>query len=316
MNTKQNVLKETALTHSDTQGSANPLPTTISLTPNQPSRARRSRIFNLFFAALVLTALSLGSASVARADDSECEATWGAKSGIHMRRVTYLGPFTSTASDLRADADDPTHTVRLRGWLYFKDKAVIKDKPVLIYNHGHDEERGEPCAIAKFFVNKDFVVFAPLRRGHKGRAGSQIHSTGVHTDTYVGNCIARGNCDCNRCDGGVVCPPNALEMDYLRQQSADVVSQLSYIKDHAAIAKDGGPASGFLADLKRLAILGHSYGGALIVFANAQIPESARLHNVAIDISGAELSWGDDEPFWESELTCAMEDQQRPIYFL
>src|SRR5215208_4556746 len=141
MNTKQNLLKEAALTLSETQRSAKPLQTTISLTPNQQKRARRSRIFNLFFAALMLTALYGGSASMARADDSECEATWGPKSGIHMRRVTYLGPFTSTASDLRADADDPTHTVRLRGWLYFKDNALNKNKPVLIYNHGHDKER-------------------------------------------------------------------------------------------------------------------------------------------------------------------------------
>jgi hypothetical protein len=313
MNTKQNLLKKTAPIVCEISGSAKPLPRTSSSAPKQPKNGRLSRIFNLFFAALVLTASYVGSAAVARADDSEC---WGPKSGIHMRRVTYLGPFSSTASDLRADPDDPTHTVRLRGWLYFKDKAVIRDKPVIIYNHGHNQEREEPCAMAKYFVNQGFVFFAPLRRGHKGKEGSLIRSTGVHIDEYVGSCIARGDCDCNRCDGGVVCPPNALEMEYLRQQSADVRDQLEYIKGLAAIGKDGTPVSGLLADPKHIAILGHSYGGALTVFANARISESARLQNVAIDISGGELSWGDEDPFWESELTCAMEDQQRPIYFL
>jgi hypothetical protein len=38
---------------------------------------------------------------------------------------------------------------------------------------------------------------------------------------------------------------------------------------------------------------------------------------VAIDISGAELSWEyPDEPFWKSELKPAARDANRPIYFL
>jgi hypothetical protein len=70
-----------------------------------------------------------------------------------------------------------------------------------------------------------FVVFAPLRRGHRGKAGSNIRSTGIWTDDYVADCLASGNCSCDRCDGGSFCSKNALEVDYVRQQYVDVSAQ-------------------------------------------------------------------------------------------
>ena len=265
----------------------------------------------------IFFALVTAASASARADVSECDATWGNNSGIHMRRVTYLGPIASSdPNDPRADKGDPTHTIELRGRLYFKDGEVNKDKPVLIYNHGHARKRAEPCAIAKYFVNHGFVVFAPLRRGHVGTTTSPLKSTGIYTDDYVDDCLLNGNCECHRCDGGSSCSKNALEVDYVRQQYVDVTAQLLYIRAHGAIGRDGGEVSGSLADPKHIAILGHSFGGAVTVFANAKISELVGLQSVAIDVSGAELSWGDNLPFWKSELSCAMEDQQRPIYFL
>jgi len=266
-------------------------------------------------AAALLAVLCLGPAASARADSSECDAIWGAASGIHMRRVTYLGPFSSIAGDRRADPGDPSHTVELRGWLYFKEGVLNRDRPVVVFNHGHEKTRSEPCAIAKFFVNRGFVVFAPLRRGHEGQSGSSIRSTGVHTDDYVSACLLSGTCSCSRCDGHAACPENALEVDYIRQQYLDVWYQLLYIKGQDAIAADLSAASGRLADPTRIAIVGHSFGGSLVVFANARIPEGIG-QSVVVDISGAELSWGPGRPFWESELSCAMSGQRRPIYFL
>ena len=260
--------------------------------------------------AFTLAALSLGAAPAARADASACDDTWGASSGIHMRRVTYLGPFSGSTTDLRADFLDVDHKVQLRGWLYFAEDKLIKNDRVLIYDHGHEEVRTEPCAIAKYFVRRGFVVFAPLRRGHRGKEGSEIRSTGVHTDDYVNYCQIDG-CNDPRCSAAD-CSTNALQVSYMRDQRADVQDQLDYILAHAAINKDGDPAGGKLANPHQVAILGHSFGGSLIVFANAQVSK----HNVAIDISGAELSWGIDEPYWQISLSGSMANQKRPIYFL
>jgi hypothetical protein len=255
---------------------------------------------------LALAAVLLGPA-VARADVSECGDKWGGDAdSIHMRVVTYLGPFNSNGSDLRADWGDPSHTVRLRGWLYYKEDSLIKNERVLVYNHGHNQERSEPCELAQFFVNHGFVFFAPLRRGH---FGDGVSSTGVHIDAFVEYCRAVDVLD-PRC--GENHSPSAIEVGYLRQQREDVRAQLDYILGHAAIARDGSPAKGKLANPRQVAILGHSYGGSLTVFANAVLDAQ----NVAIVVSGAELSWGDDEPYWENYLSDSMHSQNRPVYFL
>lgn len=264
-------------------------------------------------ALFALAIMYLGSATAARAEVSACDSVWGDNSGIVMKQVDYVPKTSATASNLQASKVNGSYIVRLRGWLYYAENAVVKDAPVIIYNHGHGREPGEPCAIAKYFVKKDFVVFVPLRRGSSAKTPNpippnwkKIESTGVYTDDYVESCKINKNCtSCN----GIYCPEGLSAVDYMRQQVADVADQLSYIKTLPAVGKN---ANGKLADSKRIAIAGHSYGGSLMVFANAELKN----HNVAINISGAELSWNSN-PHWKSVLSATMNDvQQRPIYFL
>jgi len=262
--------------------------------------------------------LYFGTPREARADVSSCDNF----TGIHMRRVTYYENLNPSANDLRAGYVNDEWVVRLKGWLYYEQGKRQKNQKVIIYNHGHNDTRSEPCAFAKYFVEKGFVVFAPLRRGHSAKTPSpvpddwqKISSTGVFTDDYVNNCLTFGNCNCNVCGVPLptgICTYNRYEVDYIRQQVVDVREQLRYIKDHAAIDSDGSSISGKLANPDQIAVLGHSYGGSLAVFANAELDNQ----NVSVVVSGAELSWGSDEPAWETELSCAMESQNRPVYFL
>jgi dienelactone hydrolase len=260
--------------------------------------------------------LSFGAAHNVRADVSSCNNL----GNVHMRRVTYYENLNPSANDLRASVVSDQWIIRLKGWIYFKEGEANKDKPVIVYNHGHNDTRSEPCALAKYFVDKGFVVFAPLRRGHSAQTSSKpgwqkITSTGVFTDDYVDRCVIGGNCSCNVCGISIpnsTCTSDRYEVDYIRQQVSDVRQQIRYIKDHAAINADGNSTNGKLVDPNRIAVLGHSYGGSLTIFANAELDDQ----NVAVSVSGAELSWGDSAPAWETELSCAMENQKRPIYFL
>ena len=266
------------------------------------------RFLTVFFAATLL-----GSVSAVHAAVSECDRIWGPSSGIVTEQVDYVPKTAGTKENLRASLVEGTYIVRLSGWLYHAAISAVKDAPVLIYNHGSNKVVGEPCAIAKYFVRNGFVVFVPLRRGHAARTPEpvpsdwkRIESSGVYTDDYAANCQKNRNCP--SCDKAS-CPNGMLVVDYIRQQVADVADQIRYIKAHPAIGKN---ATGKLADPRRIALAGHSYGGSLMVFANAEL----KAHNVAINISGAELSW-DRNPNWKTVLSATMNRaQQRPIYFL
>jgi hypothetical protein len=269
----------------------------------------------------VFGAVCLGSASNALADAADTKCQDSNYPNLRMRRVIYYQDFNPAAGDKRASLIGERSIVSLQGWLYYKNGEANQKKPVVIYNHGHNRERGEPCAIAKYFVSKGFIVFAPLRRGHVTDTGSEpstawIQSTGVHIDDYVSQCQRDGNCGCylhgvwyEHCELRTY-----IELGYLRDQVPDVREAAHFIKDHASIDASGrNDSSGKLADPDRITILGHSYGGALTVFANSEL----QAQNAAIDVSGAELSWGnDDEPAWSTELRTAMHNQQRPIYML
>ena len=267
----------------------------------------------LFFVALAVTALSFGPVPAARAAVSACDSVWGSASGIVTEQVEYVSKKPADKGDLRSSLVDGSRIVRLSGWLYHAANPVVKNAPVLIYNHGSGREFGEPCAIVKYFVRNGFVVFVPLRRGHRARTPEplpsnwiRIESTGVYTDDYAADCKKNLNCPSCTKDS---CPDGLIDVDYIRQQVAEVADQIRYIRERSAIGKN---ATGKLADPKRIAIAGHSYGGSLMVFANAKLKD----HNVAINISGAELSWNRN-PHWRTVLSATMNSaQQRPIYFL
>lgn len=95
-------------------------------------------------------------------------------------------------------------------------------------------------------------------------------------------------------------------MEYLRSyQIHDVDHAIKYLKSRRF---SGGKSVVFVS------LMGHSYGGALSVFFSAGDVTS---HPEAIaDISGAELSWGDDGGAWKGPLKEAVRKRKVPIYFL
>lgn len=284
----------------------------------------------LTIAAFVL--LNLVIASVARAEVSPCGT------GVQTRRVTYFSD-TTNVQDSRTDPGDTEYKVRLRGSLHYKTLEpgeVLKNRPVLIFNHGHEQERGEACAIVKYFTSKNWVVFVPLRRGHyldkdddNDGVNERLRSTGIYIDDFVSACgrsfleasssnyLTNLYCGSNDCRAEIACGTehrdSAVELGYLNEQRIDVRDQISYIKSYPAIAIDAPIKKWKLADPDQIVILGHSYGGGLMVFTNAHDYGQS----VAIDIQGAELSWDNEEdPYWSIDLRFAMHEQKRPMFLL
>ena len=291
---------------------------------------------NLFFNSLIgIAIITIASIQVIRADDaSPCGGD------IKVREVRYFpinGTLITNALDTRSDGSNGFE-VRLEGKIHYVRAAgsVLKNRPVLIFNHGHEQNRGEVCGTVRFFTDRDWVVFIPLRRGHTldknddGDTGDsgEISSTGIHIDQYVNYCMRtfaeavtsfRPQLYCtapNTCRPDVPCASNnkrnAVETDYLNQQRADIGEQIAFIKTVRAITDPGVTTTQKLANAKQITIIGHSYGGSAVIFANA----FDYGQNIAVSVSGGELSWGDDEPYWENDLVTAMQSQARPMYFL
>ena len=282
----------------------------------------------------ILMSLAIGSAAYSvRSQEVPCP-------GVQTVRVTYMpaaGNLFTNSLDSRTDPSDPAHEVKLRGSLHFKriGSETIKNRPVLIYNHGHEQKRGEACAIVSFFVAQKWVVFTPLRRGHfldltgdgDGNDLEDIRSTGIYIDNYVDYCSrsfveARDSgvlthiyCGSGFCRPGFPCDADnwrsGVELAYLGEQRIDIRDQIAYIKSLPAFSTEIIGHTWKLADPDNIVVMGHSYGGGLTVMANAHDYGQS----VAIDIAGAELSWdNDNDPWWATDLSAAMRDQKRPIF--
>jgi dienelactone hydrolase len=224
----------------------------------------------------------------AAADKSSCDLPQGAS----MRIVEYFNGPPTQPGDHKCDRDKCS----LKGWLYVP-KNVAAHRKAVVYLHGHEQERHEPCALVAYFLDYNYVVFAPLRSGNIAMGDSkppkaEFRNTGSYIDDWAKK--QDGDFEENR-------------VKYLRDfQTHDVEHAVRFL----ANLPDG---SGKLVSEGRIAVLGHSYGGALSVFSSAG---EFNLNPRAIaDVSGGELSWDPDGP-WATMLRAAVRKRKVPIYFL
>jgi pimeloyl-ACP methyl ester carboxylesterase len=221
---------------------------------------------------------------------------------VTAQLVAYVDSAPAGKDDSMCDAD----RCRLYGWLYLPKGS---DRlPVLVYNHGHEQERGEPCGLARYFTDAGFALFAPLRRGHIDR-GSGRRNTGIHVDEWATKVtgITAEQADANPVSGGLY---EIARVDYLRDQHVrDVRRALAFVGGE-------GPVKMPRLDPGRVALLGHSYGGAVVLFSGAAFGEAVR---AVIDVSGAELSWSNDERSgnpWRERMADAVDKRKAPLFLL
>jgi carboxymethylenebutenolidase len=187
--------------------------------------------------------------------------------------VSYLQVTSTDTSDTRCGASaNGACAIDLQGYLYVPE-GMSGPLPAIVYNHGSEQLPGAKCSIAEYFVPRGYVVFVPYRRGQ-----------GTSTGVFVGDYKA------------------GSQISYLEQEVADVTSAWTFVAGLSV----GGVA---LVDPKRMAIMGHSYGGIMTLLTN-----TCRLGQlVAIDLCGDSESWGNAGN--EAALLAAVDGAQSPIFF-
>lgn len=258
------------------------------------------------------------------------------EAGVVMERVLYYSDPNASADDYAANqkADGSGYVVSLRGWLYYHRTSPLEnvlDRPVVIFNHGYEPLRGEPCAVVRYFVDptagRNYVVFVPLRQGHQADTSKTqaLVSTGTHISDYVSGCqqhpLKHGCPAPSTCRTAGACTKTEIELEYERTEwFNDDFRAFWYIVNRSAITS--GILGGYLADPRHIAILGHSYGGSLTIVADSEwIPvpliRGGKVGlvspNVFIAVSPAEKSWNAD---WRDGLTDAASAAFRPYYVL
>jgi dienelactone hydrolase len=204
--------------------------------------------------------------------------------------VTYYKPAKLPKKDTRCQygANGKCVKIELKGYLYRPDK-VDRDvgAPLIIYAHGSGPNPGKECTLGKTFAALGYIVFVPIRRG----VGI---STGVAPDDYNQKyCTKKSD-------------PGFCKMEYLHLQVEDTKEAIQFAKTlrHSGMTRP-------LVDSSRIALIGHSFGGISVAFAN-QVDLGQK---AVIDLAGASQSW-EDNATARSEMEKAVKEAVAPIYFL
>jgi dienelactone hydrolase len=158
--------------------------------------------------------------------------------------------------------------------------------PALIWNHGSEKAPGlgsQLDSVASIFVPADFVVFAPIRRGH-----------GYSQGRYIGDVI-------NETEGaeGVEAAHRMVVHLLETEQLDDQLAGLAYVKQLAFV------------DSSRLAVAGCSYGGIQTLLG----AEKNVGYKAAISISPAALSWAHNT-FLQKRLIQSVQGINIPVLLL
>jgi len=146
---------------------------------------------------------------------------------------------------------------------------------VIVVNHGSEEEfeaNDKFCDVANYFAPKDYIIFAPFRRG-QGDEDAPLpndpnavsdKSTGVYVedmlDDYIGGPrIMAHNTTCTS--------RSCYKAELLKKQAEEeMTAAMNYLRSRTDVMFDVEPRSGEIT--YRIGWMGISYGGAVTVLAN------------------------------------------------
>jgi len=245
------------------------------------SRVARSSVFAALLAAATF-------ASVAQAE--RCVLPAG-------EVVSYWSSSSPAAGDRRCNWDGGSPKCHLKGWLFAPPDAKA-NRPAIVYVHGSGESKDQQalCEMTRYFVRQGYVVFAPYLRGVADSThGGGFKSTGMYITDWVD-----------------ALPPSAgdranLTLDYMEKEVGDLQDAFA-----ALLAQPVAHGSGKLVDPGKVALAGHSFGGALVLLACSMDLQPTPA--AVVDMSGGVRSWN-SSPAWNDRLSEHAAHHKMPVFF-
>jgi pimeloyl-ACP methyl ester carboxylesterase len=219
--------------------------------------------------------------------------------------IEYWTKTNPVANSTRCDWNGSTPSCHWYGWLWKGPAAnspSTGNLPLVIYIHGSGQAKGRSsiCEIVNYLVPKGYAVFMPYMRGvddtSSNGTGAGFKNTGVYIEDYAAQGGASGN---------------QLVLNTLSYMEWEAADEVQFALDKVT-ALNSGDGSKKLINPNKIALWGHSYGGAVVNIATGTTlsPQPA----ATIDIGGAVMSWPNNSN-WELVLDSYASQAKNAIYF-
>jgi dienelactone hydrolase len=178
-----------------------------------------------------------------------------------------------------------SHGLKLKAYLY--KPAGNGPFPAYVWNHGSDKNPNEGRALAKFWTDRGFVYFAPVRSGHGGNPGAYI-----------------------------VDEQKALRATEKSRKKLmiGILKLHERANDDVAAALEALKKYGFV-DQKRIVVAGGSFGGIQTMLTAERDGRKNLGAACFVAMSPAAMSWGQGG-LWGPRLTEAVKYSKKPIFLL
>jgi pimeloyl-ACP methyl ester carboxylesterase len=251
-----------------------------------------------FFLAAAAAAISIPH--VPLADASSCTLAYPADA------VEYWTKANPVPNSDRCDWHNGTPSCHWYGWLWKSAAATASsgNLPAVVFVHGSGTSvsRGQLCEVVNKLVPLGYVVFMPYMRGvnDSSSAGTNhgFHNTGVYIADHVTQ------------DVGPSPTNDQAAASTLSYMEAEASAEVQFALDKLTSLRSGDNSKP-LVNPSRIALWGHSYGGAVSVIATGAglTPQPA----ATIDLSGGVLSWA-GSLLWPLIINMYAAMHQSPLY--
>ena len=200
--------------------------------------------------------------------------------GVPVKQRTELSAELREFRKTAIPVQFPSNGLTLHGWIY-KPQGT-GPFPAVVWNHGSEQEPTAHPDLGKFYTSHGFVLFLPVRHGHRPSPGEYIQDV---VDRYQSQALDRTSFQ-----------RKVVELQDVYNE--DVVAAITWIKEQPFV------------DKKHIVVTGCSYGGIqTLLTAEQNLGVS-----VFVSFAPAAMSWANVE--LQKRLLTAVRAAKAPVFLL